>query len=171
MIAERKKNNNNPIWTNHGNKKYIQLSKKYNKKLLNFCDDHAISQSILSNYYHKYFIQLLKILNSLKIKNFILPLYGKSQITDNNYLMFNKKLNSLAKIASSKRINLLIESNISPNTFRKLSAWKSTHLLLLTSSHPITTFYAKCNQTQVLLRITSILANFVRMKSMNLNIN
>ena len=108
LIAERKKNKNNPIWTNDGKKKYIQISKKYNKKLLNFCDDHVISQSILSNYYHKYFMQLLKTLSSLKIKNFILPLYGKSKITDNNYLIFNKKMNNFAKIALGKKINLLI---------------------------------------------------------------
>lgn len=131
LIAERKKNKNNPIWTNHGNKKYIKLSKKYNKKLLNFCDDHAISQSILGNYYHKYFIHLLKILSSLKIKNFILPLYGKSKITDNNYLKFDKKINSLRKIASNKKINLLIESNISPSTFRKLTAYKKKNFFFV----------------------------------------
>ena len=74
----------------------------------------------------------LKILNSLKIKNFILPLYGKSKITDNNYLMFNKKLNSLAKIASSMRINLLIESNISPNTFKNFLLIKKNFYLYLT---------------------------------------
>ncbi len=84
FFGERKKNNNNLIWTDKGIKSYIKSSKKYNQKIYSFCDDYLINHSLSSKKTLKEIVNTIKQLNKLKIKKYILPLYGKS--------LLNKKI-------------------------------------------------------------------------------
>lgn len=116
FFSERKLNTNNPIWNNKKLIEYSKLSKKNNLKILNFCDDYIISHSINKKKTQIYIFKLLNNLNKLKIKNLILPMYGKSNLTDLNYKKYEKIIKKILK--KSKKIKILIESNISPNEFK-----------------------------------------------------
>jgi len=115
FFSERRLNNNNPIWKSKIKKNYLHLSKKNNLKLYTFCDDYIISNSILDLKTQNYIKKLIYKINKLKIKNLILPMYGKSMMTDLNYKKF---VNEFIKILNyDKKINIFLESNISPSTF------------------------------------------------------
>ena len=116
FFSERKFNKNNPIWNLITLKEYSKLSKENNLKVLNFCDDYIISNSIRNKKTQNYLLRLLKNLSKLNIKNFILPMYGKSNLTDKNYFEYVDVLKMILK--KSKKIQILIESNISPDEFQ-----------------------------------------------------
>ena len=59
----------------------------------------------------------LKQLNKLKIKKYILPLYGKSFINKENRTKITNNLKIISKICKNNKIELLIESNMSPKNF------------------------------------------------------
>jgi sugar phosphate isomerase/epimerase len=116
FFSERKFNKNNPIWNKKKLIEYSELSKKNNLKILNFCDDYIISHSINEKKTQIYILKLLNNLNKIKIKNLILPMYGKSNLTDLNFNKYEKVIKWIVK--KSKKIKILIESNISPNEFK-----------------------------------------------------
>lgn len=115
FFTERIKNRNNPVWSHSSISEYKKLSRKYNLKILNFCDDYIISNCLKDKKTLNYIISLLNNLKILNIKYLILPMYGKSNLTDQNYFEY---VHPIRKILShSKKIKLLIESNISPEKF------------------------------------------------------
>lgn len=118
FFSERKFNKKNPIWNLIWIKEYIKLSKKYNLKIINFCDDYIISNSIETKKTQNYLSKLLINLGKLKVKNLILPMYGKSNLNDKNYLKYVKSIKKIAY--KSNNIKILIESNISPYKFFEL---------------------------------------------------
>ncbi len=119
FFSERALNKDNPIWDDKKILKYKKLVKKNNLKIINFCDDYVINNSINNKKTIGYLSNLIKKINLLGVKNLILPLYGKSNLTDYNY---RKYLVALKKISNKdNKINFYIESNISPNTFKKIS--------------------------------------------------
>ena len=115
FFTERKFNKKNPIWSTSLLHEYFDLAKKNNLKILNFCDDNIISNSIKVKKTQNYLIKLLKNLYILNIKNLILPMYGKSNLTDKNYFEYISPIKTILK--KSKKIKILIESNISPCEF------------------------------------------------------
>jgi len=115
FFSERKFNKNNPIWDIKKIEKYIKLSKENKLKIVNFCDDYIISHSINKKTTQKYLKNLIKNLKVLKVKNLILPLYGKSFLHENNCLDFVATFKNL--LTYTDNLNLLIESNISPEKF------------------------------------------------------
>lgn len=115
FFTERIKNKNNPVWSYSSIKEYKRLSKKYNLKILNFCDDYIISNCIKDKKTVNYIIGLLNNLKILNIKYLILPMYGKSNLTDQNYAEYVDSIKRILK--HSKKIKFLIESNISPEKF------------------------------------------------------
>tara|TARA_B100000575_G_C23125574_1_gene652067 strand:+ start:722 stop:1522 length:801 start_codon:yes stop_codon:yes gene_type:complete len=120
FFGERTKNENNPIWLDEGIKSYIKASKKYNLKIYSFCDDYIINHSLSSK---KTLYVILKIINQLyklKIKKYILPLYGKSLINKKNKKKILENLSIISKICKIKKIVLVIESNMSPKKFLSL---------------------------------------------------
>lgn len=118
FFTERKFNKKNPIWNSILIKRYLKLSKKYNLKTINFCDDYIISNSIETKKTQVYLSKLLINLRKLKIKNLILPMYGKSNLNDKNYYKYVKPLKNI--VNKSNNIKILIESNISPYEFFEL---------------------------------------------------
>ena len=126
FFTERRFNKKNPIWDPVLIKKYLELSKKNNLKIINFCDDRIISNSIKEKKMQNYLITLFRSLRKLKVRNLILPMYGKSNLTDKNYYEFVDPIKNILR--NSKNIKILIESNISPDEFenfkRKINSRK-----------------------------------------------
>ena len=130
FFTERKFNKKNPIWNSVLLKEYSKLSKKNNLKIINFCDDYIISNSIKEKRNQNYLIKLLRNLRKLKVRNLILPMYGKSNLTDKNYIEFIGAIKGILR--HSKNIKILIESNISPDEFDDFkSKINSSKLLFL----------------------------------------
>ena len=117
FFAENIKNKNNPIWTTKGIKKYIDASKKNNQKIYSFCDEYIINHSISNKNTLNEIFNTINQLSKLKVKKYILPLYGKSFITKKNEDKIYKNISIISKICKTKKIELLIESNMSPNEF------------------------------------------------------
>jgi sugar phosphate isomerase/epimerase len=120
FFGERIKNNNNPIWTDEGIKKYIKASKRYNQKIYSFCDDYIINHSLSGKKTLNQIENTIRQLNKLNIKKYILPLYGKSSFNKKNKEKFIENLSVISKICKTKKIKLLIESNMSPKEFFSL---------------------------------------------------
>ena len=100
FFSERKLNINNPVWNNDDLKNYNLLSKQFDLINYTFCDD------------------LIKQLSKLKIKKLILSLYGKSLMTDLNYNQYIETIKEI--LCYKKKLNIFLESNISPSTFLKI---------------------------------------------------
>lgn len=118
FFSERKFNSKNPIWITKNIKEYKQLALINKLKIINFCDDYIISNDIRKLQTIKYLKSLIDKLNALGVKNLILPMYGKSNLNNNNFNEFENVLTKLIK--SKKKINFLIESNIEIKRFIKL---------------------------------------------------
>lgn len=119
FFSERKFNPKNPIWNNDLINEYKKLSKKNDLKIINFCDDHIISNDIRKKKTLEYLKLLLKKIEFLGAKNFILPLYGKSEMNNINFESFLKCFKIILKISYKKKINILLETNIDLKTFRR----------------------------------------------------
>ena len=120
FFGERIKNNNNPIWSNSGIKKYTKISREKGIKIYSFCDNYIINHSLASTKTFKEIINTLDRLSRLKIKKYILPLYGSSEINLKNKNKIYKNLSIISNICTKKNIKLLIESNMSPKEFFSL---------------------------------------------------
>ena len=117
LFSERKFNSKNPIWNKNGVESYKKNLKKNFLKPYAFTDNYIISNNLKLTKTKKYLNRLIKQINSLNIKFLILPMYGKSILTDKNYVSFIKSLKILTK---NKKVKFLIESNISISTFKKI---------------------------------------------------
>ncbi len=120
FFGERIKNNNNPIWSDKGIKGYIRASKKYKQKIYSFCDNYIINHSLGSKKTLNEILNTVEQINKLKIKKYILPLYGKSFINRENKKKIIVNLRIISKICKTNKIELLIESNMSPEKFLNL---------------------------------------------------
>lgn len=119
FFTERKFNKNNPIWDDDKIKLYKKLCKKNNLKIINFCDDFVISNSLFEQKTIQYLKKLNLQLVKLGIKNLILPLYGKNNLTDKNYKNFFIVFKKIFRIFT--KVNIVIESNISPKSFVQIN--------------------------------------------------
>ena len=120
LFTERKYNSLNPIWCKKDENFYQNLKKKHKLKTPNLCDDYIISNSIKLNKNINYIKDLILNIKKLNIKNLILPLYGKSNLDDNNFISFKNCLVEIMNLAKKNNINILIESNINPKNFSTL---------------------------------------------------
>ena len=120
FFGEKKKNYKNPIWSTNGVKKYYRLSKKTGIKIFSFCDNYIINHSISTKTTYKVIVDILNNLSNLKIKKYILPLYGSSELNKKNKNKIYENISKISKICSQKKIQLLIESDMSPIEFEKI---------------------------------------------------
>ena len=120
FFGERIKNYNNPIWTSKGIKQYIKASKKYNQKIYSFCDDYVINHSLGGKRTLNKIVNTIEQIEKLSIKKYILPMYGKSFINKKNKKKITENLTIISEICNKKKIELLIESNMSPKEFFNL---------------------------------------------------
>ena len=120
FFGERIKNNKNPLWSNTGINKYLKFSKENNIKIYSFCDDYVINHSLTSSKTLEQIFNTLERLKILKVKKYILPLYGKSNFNLKNKINIYANLSKISKKCNKLGIQLLIESNMSPYQFKKL---------------------------------------------------
>jgi sugar phosphate isomerase/epimerase len=117
FFAERNINKDNPIWKNEGINKYIKFSRINNIKIYSFCDDYFINHPLSKKKTLLYALKILKRVKLLKVKKYIIPLYGKSFVNLKNEKNTIKNLSIIAKICSNYKIELLLESNMSPHKY------------------------------------------------------
>ena len=120
FFAEKNINKKNPIWSNIGIKNYIKSAKLNNLCIYSFCDDYYINHNLGERETLYYALRVLKRLRKLKIKKYIIPLYGKSFLRPHNQAKIIKHISRVAKICGNYRIQLLLESNMSPQKFKKI---------------------------------------------------
>jgi sugar phosphate isomerase/epimerase len=120
FFGERVKNDKNPIWSESGIKKYIKISKQNDVKIFSFCDDYIINHSLSSKKTLATVINTVEKLSKLKIKKYILPLYGNSQINFKNKNKIYKNLSIISHTCKKNNMELLFESNMSPEKFEIL---------------------------------------------------
>ena len=120
FFAEKNFNKKNPIWSNEGIKKYVKEAKKNKLKIYSFCDDYYIKNNLSKKKTLNYALNIIKRLKLLKIKKYIIPLYGKSFLNKKNKLNAIKNISHIGKICSKYKIELLIESNMSPQNFSEI---------------------------------------------------
>ena len=77
---EKEKNINNPIWSDSGIEKYIKFSRENKIKIFSFCDDYIINHSLSNIKTYRMIVNTLNRISKLKIKKYILPLYGRSTL-------------------------------------------------------------------------------------------
>lgn len=107
----------NPIWSRKLFKQYLLLAKKNNLIIMNFCDDYIIANDIRDKKTIIYLKKLIINCSKLKIKNLVLPMYEKSNLTDENKELFYNSINLISSFSKKYKIKILIESNILPQSF------------------------------------------------------
>jgi sugar phosphate isomerase/epimerase len=120
FFAERNLNRKNPIWSNIGIKNYIKSAKANNLCTYSFCDDYYINHNLGERKTLNYALRVLKRVQLLKIKKYIIPLYGKSFLRSHNQQNITKHISRIASVCSNYRIELLLESNMSPQKFKEI---------------------------------------------------
>ena len=120
FFAERKINRANPIWSDIGIKNYIKFANVNNLCIYSFCDDYYINHDLGKKEVLDYAIKILKRVRLLKIKKYIIPLYGKSFLHFYNKRDIIRHISHIAKICTNYKIELLLESNMSPQKFEEI---------------------------------------------------
>ena len=117
FFLETNINKKNPIWSNIGIKNYIKSANLNNIKTYSLCDNFYIKNSLGDKKSLLYALKVLKRAKLLKIKKYIIPMYGKSFLTKRMENLFIINLSIIARISSKYKIDLLLESNMSPKKF------------------------------------------------------
>ena len=120
FFSEINVNKQNPIWSNKGIKKYIKIAKLNKIKIYSFCDDYVINHSLANLKTKNFLLKTIERLHRLNIKKYILPLYGRSLINSKNKYKIYKHLSIIAKICEKNKIELLLESNMTPKKFGEI---------------------------------------------------
>jgi len=120
FFAEKNINKKNPIWSDDGIRNYNKYTRKNNLLIYSFCDDYYITNDLSKKETFNYALKILKRVHLLKIKKYIIPLYGKSFLLPRNKKGILKNISRISKICSNYKIELLLESNMSPQTFMDL---------------------------------------------------
>lgn len=111
LIAERQHNKNNPIWSNEGIEKIKSISKRNNLSLHAFCNDYIIDHSLTDTVDAlEQTLKLISQLKLLKIQKLILPLFEKSELTENNFDEYRTVLKNMATEAQENNILICLET-------------------------------------------------------------
>ena len=86
-------------------------------KIYSFCDDYIINHALSSKKTLAEVVKTLQRLTKLNIKKYILPLYGKSEISVKNKSRIFKNLSTISNLCKKNNMELLLESNMSPKEF------------------------------------------------------
>lgn len=120
FFAEKNFNRKNPIWSNMGIKNYIKSAKANNLCTYSFCDNYYINHNLGEIKTLNYALKVLKRVQLLKIKKYIIPLFGKSFLRSHNQHNIIKHISRIASVCSNYRIELLLESNMSAQKFKEI---------------------------------------------------
>lgn len=111
LIADREYNSNNPIWTDEGVDKLINLSLNKNVNIHTVCNDHIINYSLVNNNdILNQNLRLIEISKKLNCNKFILPFFEESELNMSNYKEFIKPLRVIAEACLKANLILCIET-------------------------------------------------------------
>lgn len=74
----------NPIWSISGINQYKKFCRINKLKILTLCDNYYIKNKITSKQSINRFFKIIKKISLLKIKKYIIPLFGKSRLSSSN---------------------------------------------------------------------------------------
>lgn len=119
-FKDRNKNILNNLNSISTAKKLEDVRTFYKIENYSICDDFFINNNILSyRNFSKYFNNLIKIMKLLKIKIYVLPLFGKSNLTEKNYLNYTKIISLISESLKKEKILLALETNLNCKFFFK----------------------------------------------------
>ena len=111
LIADREYNSNNPIWTDEGVDKLINLSLNKNVNIHTVCNDHIINYSLInSNDILNQNLRLIEISKKLSCNKYILPFFEESELNMSNFKEFIKPLRIIAEACQKANLILCIET-------------------------------------------------------------
>ncbi len=111
LIAERNHNENNPIWSARGIEKLKCLGKQNCLCLHVLCNDYIIDHSLEDGY--DAFEQTIKLIARCKligIQKVVLPMFEKSEVTENNFEKYKNILIELGRYAQENDILVCLET-------------------------------------------------------------
>ena len=125
LLAERKHNELNPIWTDEGKRKILENSKKYNLDIYSSCLDYIMDNGITKNNLIEderlsYIFNYIKSVSKLSIKLVILPLLEESSLDEFNIDQISQFVSKIAKYADELNIKIALESIAKPKTLIKV---------------------------------------------------
>ena len=111
LIADREYNSNNPIWTDEGLDKLINLSLNKNVNIHTVCNDHIINYSLINNNdILNQNLMLIEISKKLNCNKYILPFFEESELNMSNFKEFIKPLRIIAEACQKANLILCIET-------------------------------------------------------------
>jgi sugar phosphate isomerase/epimerase len=131
-FGERKFNKLNPMWNRKGLREIKSLTKKSKLQNYSFCDDFFINNNILRyKNLDSYVEKIIKSLNFLSIKIYVLALFEKTNLTTKNYKNYISTINYISKKLETNNIKLVLETNLETEYLLKLlkSADNNCHLV------------------------------------------
>jgi len=97
LIAERSHNENNPIWSNEGVKKLVDLTKRTGVKIHTLCNDHIVDYSLVKNPdVLSQNLRLIERASMLECNKYVLPFFENSELNMENYESYIHPLNIIA---------------------------------------------------------------------------
>lgn len=121
FIAERDHNEKNPIWTDEGINKIKELAGRNNLSVHTLCNDYIIDHSLTAK--QGVVEQNMKLISRAKllgVHKLILPLFEKSEITENNMDMYKECLSDIGSAAQENNILVCIETILNGKDLLKL---------------------------------------------------
>ena len=121
LIVERQHNKNNPIWTDEGIKKIKALTEINKLSLHVICNDYIIDHSLIKD--KRTVEQTIKVIARAKllgIQKLVLPLFEKSELTENKFDDYNNILKEIASAAQEKNILVCLETILNGKKLLKL---------------------------------------------------
>lgn len=112
LIAERKHNPNNPLWTNSRYERIIELASRNNLLLHSFCNDYVIDHTLFESEVLQQNLHLIERGALLGCKKYILPLFEKSELTVENLEQYKAPIIEIANKASDHGVTVCLETNL-----------------------------------------------------------
>ena len=125
LVIDRYESKYNPLLTNEGKKKLLELSIKYSININYVCYNSIIEKSILLDSTINEIKKRISDFSELKIRNLILPLFGCSEINKSNISKVSNQIKEIYYFAKNKNIKLLLESDL---PFNKQKTFLDFHL-------------------------------------------
>jgi sugar phosphate isomerase/epimerase len=111
LIAERNHNSKNPIWSDRGICKLLELSKRNNVNIHTLCNDHIVDYSLVKNSsVLKQNLDLIERGQKLNCNKFVLPFFEESEINMKNYVDFIDPIRIIAEACEKSGMVLCLET-------------------------------------------------------------
>lgn len=113
LIAERKHNPLNPIWSEKGIARIKELAIVNGLTLHAFCNDFIVDNSLITGLETlQQNLQLIACGAKLGCEKYILPLFEQSELTPENFQEYLKPLRTIADCAAEFGITVCLETNL-----------------------------------------------------------